>query len=95
MSKIKPVHDGIQPAADGGVTKKQNRGFAAMTDKKRQREIASMGGLAAHARGKAHEFTAEEAREAGAKGGAVVSADREHMARIGRLGGKARHQRTE
>jgi len=44
------------------------RGFAAMTPEK-QREIASMGGKAAHERGTAHEFTTEEAREAGRKGG--------------------------
>lgn len=45
-----------------------NRGFAAMDDDK-QREIASKGGKAAHAKGTAHEFTPEEAREAGRKGG--------------------------
>ncbi len=45
-----------------------HRGFAAM-DEERQREIASMGGKAAHASGRAHEFTPEEAREAGRKGG--------------------------
>jgi general stress protein YciG len=37
----------------------------------RQREIASKGGLAAHKKGTAHEWTAEEAREAGRKGGAA------------------------
>jgi hypothetical protein len=41
-----------------------NRGFASM-DPQRQREIASAGGRAAHASGNAHEFTSEEAREAG------------------------------
>ena len=41
------------------------RGFAAM-DRQRQREIASQGGKAAHRSGKAHQFTAEEARAAGA-----------------------------
>ena len=41
-----------------------NRGFASM-DPERQREIASEGGKAAHASGNAHEFTSEEAREAG------------------------------
>ena len=56
----------------------------------RQREIARMGGKAAHAKGAAHEFTSDEARSAGSKGGKVVSANHEHMARIGRLGGKAR-----
>ena len=44
------------------------RGFASMDDK-RQREIASMGGKAAHALGRAHKFTSAEAREAGKKGG--------------------------
>jgi general stress protein YciG len=44
------------------------RGFASM-DPAKQREIASRGGRAAHAKGTAHEFTPEEAREAGRKGG--------------------------
>ncbi|WP_437587798.1 KGG domain-containing protein [Sorangium sp. So ce1000] len=66
-----------------------NRGFAAMDDD-RQREIASMGGKAAHEKGTAHEFSSEEAREAGRKGGESVSQDREHMAEIGRKGGEAR-----
>jgi hypothetical protein len=38
-------------------------------DEARQREIASKGGKAAHQKGTAHEFTSEEAREAGRKGG--------------------------
>jgi uncharacterized protein len=42
------------------------RGFAAM-DPRRQREIASLGGRAAHQSGHAHEFTSEEARAAGRK----------------------------
>lgn len=44
------------------------RGFASM-DPQRQKEIASLGGKAAHASGKAHEFNTAEAREAGRKGG--------------------------
>jgi hypothetical protein len=68
------------------------RGFAAM-DKDAQRAIASRGGRAAHARGTAHEFTSEEAAEAGRKGGRTVSRDRRHMAEIGRRGGKAAHGR--
>jgi len=44
------------------------RGFASM-DQRKQREIASKGGKAAHQSGNAHEFTSEEAREAGRKGG--------------------------
>lgn len=47
---------------------KQKRGFASM-DKEKQREIASKGGKAAHQSGRAHEFTSEEARNAGRKGG--------------------------
>lgn len=44
------------------------RGFAAM-DPARQREIARLGGQAAHRSGNAHQFTSEETREAGRKGG--------------------------
>ena len=52
-----------------GIQKgKSGRGFAVM-DPKRQREIASEGGKAAHLSGNAHEFTTEEARKAGRKGG--------------------------
>jgi len=47
---------------------KQRRGFAAM-DNAKQREIASKGGKAAHAQGRAHVFTSEEAKVAGSKGG--------------------------
>jgi uncharacterized protein len=68
---------------------KSNRGFASM-DLGKQREIASKGGKAAHAQGRAHEFTADEARVAGRKGGEAVSRDRSHMAAIGRAGGQAR-----
>jgi len=38
-------------------------------DRSKQREIASKGGKAAHQKGTAHEWTSEEAREAGRKGG--------------------------
>src|SRR5258706_8455276 len=58
------------------------RGFASM-DEDKQREIASKGGKAAHEKGTAHEFTSEEAREAGRKGGESVSRNREHMAETG------------
>jgi general stress protein YciG len=57
-------------------------------DPDKQRTIASKGGKAAHAKGTAHEFTPEEAREAGRRGGMVVSQNRDHMAAIGREGGK-------
>lgn len=48
--------------------RKARRGFASMSAEK-QREIASKGGRAAHAKGTAHEWSAEEARQAGRKGG--------------------------
>ncbi len=69
--------------------KKSTRGFASMSPE-RQREIARKGGKAAHEKGTAHEFTSQEAREAGRKGGQSVSKDRAHMALIGREGGQAR-----
>jgi uncharacterized protein len=50
--------------------RKERRGFASMTPEK-QREIASKGGRAAHQKGTAHEWTSEEARTAGRKGGQV------------------------
>jgi general stress protein YciG len=46
------------------------RGLASMSIEKR-REIASKGGRAAHAKGTAHQWTSEEAREAGRKGGEI------------------------
>ncbi|MBD1910933.1 MULTISPECIES: KGG domain-containing protein [unclassified Leptolyngbya] len=66
------------------------RGFASM-DPEKQKEIASKGGKVAHEKGTAHEFTSEEAREAGRKGGEKVSQNREHMSRIGRKGGENSH----
>jgi len=48
------------------------RGFASM-DPEKQRDIASRGGKAAHEKGTAHEFTPDEAREAGRKGGLARS----------------------
>ncbi len=58
-------------------------------DSQKQKEIARKGGRAAHMKGTAHEFTSEEARAAGKKGGERVSEDRNHMSRIGRIGGKS------
>ena len=50
--------------------RKDSRGFASMASDK-QREIASKGGRAAHLKGTAHEWTSEEARAAGRKGGQI------------------------
>jgi uncharacterized protein len=55
---------------------RSGRGFASM-DAERQRAIASAGGRAAHRSGNAHEFNAEEAREAGRRGGLARSASRQ------------------
>ena len=50
------------------TVRRSTRGFASMDPAKR-REIAKKGGHAAHQKGTAHEFTPEEARAAGRKGG--------------------------
>jgi uncharacterized protein len=47
---------------------KEDRGFASM-NRAKQREIARLGGKAAHQQGTAHKWNSEEAREAGRKGG--------------------------
>jgi len=59
---------GAETRNAGGVSRKTPRGFAAM-DPQAQRAIAAKGGRAAHQKGTAHEFTSEEARIAGRKGG--------------------------
>src|SRR5437868_12780404 len=61
------AHNGFGVREEGKVAK-EDRGFASM-DRNKQREIASKGGKAAHQKGTAHEWTSEEAREAGRKGG--------------------------
>ena len=83
---------GANGASTNG-SRKSARGFASM-DQGKQKEIASKGGRAAHAKGTAHEFDSSEARAAGRKGGMAVSRNREHMAAIGRRGGEARGQRA-
>ena len=55
-------------AREEDIVATEDRGFASM-DRLKQREIASKGGKAAHQKGTAHEWTCEEAREAGRKGG--------------------------
>lgn len=49
----------------------KDRGFASMSREKQQ-VIASKGGKMAHQKGVAHEWTSEEAREAGRKGGVTT-----------------------
>ncbi|HEX6975660.1 MAG TPA: KGG domain-containing protein [Vicinamibacterales bacterium] len=62
------MNDAIKGRSNG--ERKERRGFASMTPEK-QREIASKGGRAAHQKGTAHEWTSEEARSAGRKGGQI------------------------
>lgn len=72
---------GSNASSDGGTSNgstqpvRSNRGFASM-DRERQRQIASQGGKAAHREGTAHQFTSEEARAAGRKGGEARAAQR-------------------
>jgi general stress protein YciG len=73
-----------------GRTTKSRRGFASM-DPSKQKEIASKGGRAAHEQGVAHEWSSDEARAAGRKGGEAVSKNKDHMSEIGRRGGEASH----
>jgi len=55
-------------------------------DRAKQREIASKGGKAAHQKGTAHEWTSEEAREAGRKGGMASHRRRKEMMEPGGSG---------
>jgi general stress protein YciG len=57
------------------IPSRRPRGFAAM-DRKQVSDIARKGGRAAHAAGTAHEFTPEEARLAGGKGGRAIHRNR-------------------
>ncbi len=70
------VEDGSARPAD---RPRRRRGFAAM-DRTRVSEIARKGGKAAHTAGTAHEFTSDEAREAGRKGGRATHAKRRQRA---------------
>lgn len=65
---------------------KEDRGFASM-DRSKQREIASKGGKAAHQKGTAHEWTSEEAREAGRKGGMASHRRKQEQMGGGNAGG--------
>ncbi len=66
---------------------KSKRGFAALSAEER-RAMASKGGKAVQKKGTAHQFSPEEARLAGRKGGMAVSRDRRYMAEIGQKGGR-------
>jgi general stress protein YciG len=93
---IQAVSEQAAPESEHPAERKpaSQRGFAAM-EREKQRAIASKGGRAAHEKGTAHEFTPDEARMAGKKGGEVVSQNRRHMAEIGRKGGERVSQDRE
>ena len=69
--------------------RRERRGFASMSPEK-QREIASKGGRAAHQKGTAHEWTSEEARSAGRKGGQISRGGRGRL--VDDVRGDAPHQ---
>jgi uncharacterized protein len=71
----------MNDAAKGRMNgeRKERRGFASMSAEK-QREIASKGGRAAHQKGTAHEWTSDEARSAGRKGGQISRGGRGRLA---------------
>jgi general stress protein YciG len=72
------------------VTTEVKRGFSTMSPE-RQKQIASQGGKAAHAKGTAHKWNKDTAARAGQKGGHTVARDRAHMAHIGRIGAQVRN----
>ena len=72
--------------------RKERRGFASMSPEK-QREIASKGGRAAHEKATAHEWTADEARSAGRRGGQVSRGGRGRL--VPSEGAPAAPQNTE
>lgn len=71
-----------RPVGTRSMAEKENvmateqRGFGSMTEAE-QREIASKGGKSAHQKGTAHEWTPDEAREAGRKEGTAFRQRRE------------------
>lgn len=83
-NRMNSENDSVQPIVNSeeepttGVREKRPRGFALLklTNPERVAEIARKGGKSAHAQGTAHEFTSEEARAAGRKGGHVAHARR-------------------
>jgi general stress protein YciG len=79
-----------QPVQRDEPKPRRPRGFAAM-DRKLVSDIARKGGKAAHSAGTAHEFTSEEAREAGRKGGHASHANRRKLAE--RLPALADHEK--
>jgi len=74
MQTTKKTETVMKKATKTEATKKR-QGFASM-DPVRVRELAAIGGKTAHERGTAHQFSSDEAREAGRKGGIAAHATR-------------------
>ena len=72
------MNDEMSPP--GATKPKKPRGFAAM-DRALVSAIARKGGKAAHAQGVAHEFSTDEAREAGRLGGRATHVVRRRAAK--------------
>ena len=68
--EMRTTNPAVAAEGDQPVRRKERRGFASMSPEN-LREIASKGGRAAHTKGTAHEWTSEEARSAGRKGGMI------------------------
>jgi general stress protein YciG len=75
VHELSPDRPPVPPVEGGEAKPKRPRGFAAM-DRTLVSAIARKGGKAAHSAGTAHEFTSDEAREAGRKGGRATHAKR-------------------
>lgn len=71
-----------------------DRGFATFAKRfpERMKEIASKGGRAAHAKGTAHQWTAEEAQAAGRKGGSATKRKREMREHVAHMTGDVERQ---
>ena len=75
---------------------KSKRGFASMPEEEVS-QIASKGGKMAHQKGTAHEFSSEEARKAGKKGGEARKKQlgKKGYSELGRMGGESRGGQDE
>lgn len=73
--QLTEVSQSAFPRPANRIGTKSRRGFAAM-DAETQRRIASQGGRASHESGRGHRFSADEARDAGRKGGLVSRKNR-------------------
>lgn len=69
--EMKPTSATSEPRSD--LDENKPRGLAGL-DIERRRQIAQLGGRAAHAQGKAHRYTREEAQAAGRIGGRMRAA---------------------